>query len=384
MDGWYPDCLDINLTGRCSLKCSYCYLGKLNKANRGVMSPEVAEQVLEYTARLARHHEPLQGSHKIQWNLFGGEPFNAFGVVMLLVTEAQLRGLPVDVHIFTNGATATAEQVAWCRKHGITPHRSTCGCPESCAKSRPGEYLERYEAETLLWEDWHLPRRVTVTPDTAGLVMQSLKYIYLKDYWGGVDFVVDAYGQWSDEAIATFKEQLTRLAAEFVRQFKAGHVLYCEGLQKTAARLFGPPTLYLGCGAGWGTQAITWDGYLMPCHRFLREPRQSPFSGGKLADLLAGKPLGFGAEFTEHVNRLAQQEEPEECQRCPARQSCSHGCYHISHLTTKDLKKSPRVWCEVQRHYVELARWVNELVWDLNPQWYDCEAEKCEPIPEDA
>lgn len=383
---WRPRNLDLEITARCNLGCTYCYLGRNTTGEqRGDMGREVADQVLEYTRLLADHHEPLCGpTARIAWHLFGGEPFLAFETVRYLVTEAERRNLPVDVAIFTNGASASPEQVAWCKSHRITPKRSTGGCPEACVATRPGDYLGRYEVETRLWNDYGLPRRITLVPETACYLMRTVKYFYDRGYWGGLDFVCDQYATWSAAAVATLKDQLDLLAREFVRQFRAGRMLWNEQIQQTARRLFGTPKLHLGCGAGWGLQAITWDGYVVPCHRFLRDPRDSAFCGGRLSDLLAGRGPSFGERFADHVDGLSRGEEPAGCQSCSARTACWHGCYHVSWKTCGTLDRSPAVHCELTRHYVELAKWVHSELAEMDARWFDCAAQPCEPIVEEA
>lgn len=382
---WMPQHLDLDITSRCNLRCKYCYLGSVPEHKVGVMGGYVCDQVLEYTRRLAQHYEPLQGENKIHWNFFGGEPFCSFQVIRYLVAKACEHRLPVFCTVFTNGATATQEQVAWCLSQGIVPKRSVGGCPEACAITRPGNYLERYEQETAWWNDWGTMRRVTVVPETARYIMDSLRYFHNRGYWGGLDFVTDDYTDWPDEALETLKEQLTRLAREFVRQYRAGHVMANERLQVTGQWLFQqPPMLNLGCGACWGTQGITWDGSVVACHRALREPPNSPLNGGTLSDVLAGKGPTFGPTLVDKIARYSQAREPFECVECPARLPCQHGCYHLSCHTTGDFDRTPRVRCEVNRHYVKLARWIHGEIAGIDPFWYAAKAEPCLPIAEDA
>lgn len=379
-----PRNLDIEVTARCNLRCAYCYLGEASPT-AGDMSIAVADQVIDYTQRLAMHHEPLRGEGRIDWCLFGGEPFLAFGTMQYLVARAESLELPVSVEIFTNGATATPEQVAWCKEHGVTAKRSVGGCPDACALTRSGDYLERYERETALWGDYHLQRRVTVTPATAKFVMASLKWFYARGYWGGLDFVADEYSAWPAEDVAELKAQLSRLAGEFVRQFRVGRVLYNEALQVAAGRLLRqPPVLNLGCGGGRGLQAIAWDGYIVPCHRFLREPRDSGFCGGRLVDLLQTGRTVWGKPLAEYTDSLSRGHESADCRQCPARLSCQHGCMHVAHKTTDVLGSPPPLHCEIQRHYAALALWIDGLLRDIDPRWYDCLATPCEPILESA
>jgi len=381
---WMPQHLDIGITDRCDLNCRYCYLSIAPGAPQGDMDASVCDLVLEYTKRLAMYYEPLQGTQPIHWNLFGGEPFVAFSVIQYLVAEAKIQQLPVEIEVYTNGAAATAEQISWCRKHKIAPKRSVGGCPEACAVTRPGSYLRRYEAATPLWDDWGTMRRVTLVPGTEQYLMRTLKYFYDRGYWGGIDFVTDDYADWAPEQIATLKEQITRLAHEFVWQFKTGYVMYNERLQIMGQWLFQEPQrLNLACGAGWGTQAITSDGYVVPCHRWLREPRDSPFCGGKLEDVLKDGPK-FGQIFVDAVLSASRLEETDECRACSARYSCQHGCYHLSWVKGGDLKKTPTVRCEVYRHYIEMAKWVHAELAPLDKFWYLCTAERCSAISETA
>lgn len=379
---WRPRHLDVGVTDLCSLNCRYCYLTLGPAVARGPMSREVCDQVLDYTRRLAMHHEPQQGPSPINWNLFGGEPMEAFEVIEYLVTNAERQHLPVNVEIFTNGAVGTYEQIKWCLAHGIKPKRSVGGCPEMCALTRPGDYLQRYEERSPAWDDWGAMRRVTIVPGTEMHVMRTLKYFYDRGYWGGIDFVTDDYADWTDAQIETLKGQLTKLAEEFVRQFQAGHVMYNERLQIMAQWLFQQPRqLNIACGAGWGTQSISWDGFIFPCHRFLREPRDSPFCGGTLADAIAGNGPTFGEPFTAAVVSASKFEETDECKACSARYSCQHGCYHVSKLACGgDLGKTPRIRCEIYRYYIQLAKWVHGELAALDPIWYLCTCEPCLPI----
>ena len=371
--------IDIDITGRCPLRCKYCYNEKAGAGELGIMSLEVADQVVEYTARLNASH-----GRRVNWCFFGGEPFVAFDVVQHLVTQAEAGKLNISFSIFTNGATATLDQVAWCRAHKVLSKRSTGGCPQACQMTRPGDYLNKYHAESVLWNDYHRPRRVTLTPETSGYMMQSLRYLYGMGYWGGIDFVEDSYAEWSSNDVAIYQGQLTRLAEEFIRQFRAGHVLYQERLQNAARRMFGSPCRVQGCGAGCGLLGITWDGYVVPCHRFLREPRTSPLCGGRLSDVLAGNAASFGDTFRDAIAANQRCVETVKCRACPARFACNHGCYHVSWITAQDLITSPESRCAIMRHYADLALWVHNELRHRDMRWFDAQATRCLPIPEGA
>jgi radical SAM protein with 4Fe4S-binding SPASM domain len=260
---WWPRNLDLDITSRCNQNCKYCYLGQIPPEQRGDMSMETAKQVLQYIALLAKKLPPKR---HIAMCMFGGEPFLNFEVMKYIVEECDRRKLPTGRAVMTNGATATPEQIQWCKTHRITPKRSATGCPEACALTRPGNYLDRYHAETALYGDYGRPRRITVIPETAAYLMGTLRYFTKLGYFGMLDFSTDDYADWSDAAIAEHKSQLTRMAKEIVRQFRLGYVLHNEMLFLVAKKAFETSrVLSIGCGAGWGLQAITFDGYVVPC-----------------------------------------------------------------------------------------------------------------------
>lgn len=379
---WRPKNLDLEITGLCNQHCKFCYLEKLDRAQRGHMSMEVAEQVLQYIALLARS---LPKNRHISLCLFGGEPFLNFPVVQYLIEEADKRGLPTGRAIFTNGATAKPEQIEWCKTHRIISKRSTAGCPESAALTRPGDYMERYHAETKLWDDYHRPRRICIIPANAQYIMDNVRYFYRMGYWGMLDFATDDYADWTVEQMKVYKDQTERLAKEFVRQFHLGHIMGNEVLQLYGKKMFKHGlTMTLGCGAGWGLQGISWEGYVLPCHRMFGEQRDSPMCGGKLSDVLAGKPATFGQELREHIYACANRQEQEQCRKCVARQCCQHGCRHLSWAKFHDLSKTPEVRCEFTRHWRRLASWVHSQLGNFEPAWYERRATKCGPIPDNA
>jgi uncharacterized protein len=379
---WRPGELDIGITARCNQRCKYCYLERAADSAQGDMSPEVAAQIVEYVSQLSTDLPPRK---RVALNFFGGEPFLNFAVVQQIILAAEKRQLPIGKAIFTNGATATPEQVAWCREHDVLSKRSVGGCPEACQHTRPGDYLQWYERESAWWDDYHRPRRITTIPETAKYLMQSMKYFYSKGYYGSLDFATDDYADWPLEAIDEYKVQTERLAKEFVRQFKLGCVLGNEVLQLFARKIFAnSQTMTIGCGAGWGLQAITFDGYLMPCHRFLNEPRDSVMCGGKLSDFLAGNTPQFGKDLYQYAHLCSKGVESPQCRECETRQSCQHGCRHLSWVTSGDFWKTPDVRCIFTRHWRRLAIWVHSELALFDPKWFEREATKCQPIPEEA
>ena len=348
---WEIRCLDVEVTSGCNLGCKHCYLG-VPTANR--MTSATADSVMQYLLRRAAKRQ------RSELNLYGGEPFLNFGGVQLLVESTKPSGM-VHCTIFTNGATATPYQIEWCQDRNVIPKRSTGGCPEAAELTRPGNYTDRWLAEGVLWGDYGDTHRLAVTPATAHLASQGVRWLHGEGYYGQVDLATDDYTEWPTEALEAYEEQLDILADIFVREFLRGNVLGIENFSNFGRCIFGQPGIrVIGCGAGWNTWGITWDGRIVPCHRFFREPPESPLCGGNIRGIISGQKVAFGSILPEKVRSWSRGVTLDQCKECAAEQCCPRGCIHVSQATSGGLDASPEVRCRATRKYASVARWINE------------------------
>ena len=368
---WMPWCFDVEVTQLCGLGCKYCYLGR---PSSGSMDEATVDEVVRCIDAQASRVEPWRD---IQLNLYGGEPFLNFPAVQRLVKGLDEIG-GVDAMIFTNGATASVEQVEWCRDHLVKPKRSSAGCPEAAALTRPGQYTERWLAEGVAWREWGNSHRITVIPETAVFPCRNVRWLHQQGYYGPADFALDEYVDWPECAQRAYQEQLERLAREFVRQYQRGCVLGVENFSNFGRAIFGQSAVtVIGCGAGWGTWGITWDGYVTGCHRWFREPRGSTSVGGHVSGIASGAPLHFGEPLVQLVRGWAAGTERAECVECEARQCCSRGCPHVARARTGMLGCSTEVRCWATRLYARLAREINQQV---DENWWRKPATPCQPF----
>ena len=335
---------DVEVTANCNQKCGYCFLGDALPKR---MTRETADAVLRYIDRQRDFHPAWR---PMELNLYGGEPFLNFPIVQWLVdglTEPRI------CTIFTNGATATSEQVAWCQERGVTHKRSTAGCPDAAALTRPGTYTERWLREGEWWGDYAATHRLTVTPATARYVRKSVAWLHDNGYRGPIDLATDDYVEWPAEAQAAYEKQLTWLADESIESFPAGHAVALENFTNFGRCIFGQPdVMVLGCGAGRNTVGIRWDGNaVLPCHRFFR-------TAGEWPSLSDSEPR-FSYIFQERFAADADGWETDQCNCCCARQCCPHGCLHVSLVTGGDMTSHPEHRCRFIRHYAKLARQIN-------------------------
>ena len=364
---WSPDCLDVEVTTACNLGCQYCYLGRPGSCHMG---REIAGLIRAWAKRKAAAHR------KVIINLYGGEPFLNWPMVQYLGTTPSAK-----VNIFTNGATAERDQIDWCRTNGIVPRRSTAGCPEAAALTRPGDYTQRWLSEGSRWLDTASTHRLVAIPETARHLRRSVSWLHQEGYYGPVDIATDNYATWGRSEAAIFDHEMHVLAREFVKQYKAGKILGIENFANFGRAIYGQVgRMVLGCGAGWNTWGVTWDGRIVACHRCFREPPESALSGGRLCDILSGDRPSFGPDLVDQVAGWATAREESECLKCKARQCCPRGCLHLSSAVNGKPGASVHSWCRFTRVYARLARWIESELPD--ERWWEKRPTPCDSLLE--
>jgi radical SAM protein with 4Fe4S-binding SPASM domain len=323
------------------------------------MLPEVGGMVVQYIERLRRYY-----GHPINVNLHGGEPFHAFPIMQRIVESSTAR-----FTVFTNGATAARDQVNWCRVNHIGVQRSTAGCSEAAALTRPGDYTARWLERGAWWRDYGYSHRLTVTPATAPFVCESVRWLREHGYYGPVDLATDDYTPWPVEAQHEYEQQLDQLAEIVIAHAYADRWVATETFQNFGRAIFGQPNItVMGCGAGWETVGISVDGFVSPCHRFMRDKTLPRIA---LADILAGKERRFGKAFDGWFTDICEQKERSECLSCEARQSCPRGCPHVSYATAGNFTTQPPHRCRFIRAYRRAAMKIDAALKDRLPRWWE-------------
>jgi len=337
----------------------------MNDIPRTDMSDEVVDDALTLVGRI----NESKGGKQFTLYFYGGEPFVAFDRMRSIVERARARKLNCRFGIVTNGCTATPEQIRWCKQNDLTAQRSIDGCAEAMEFNRPG-VLPKYEAETLLWEDYSRTRRCTVSPETAPFLLKSLRYFADQGFAKGGAFIPDEYPDWTPEQMASLLKGLKDMAQEFVNDFKAGKPFWTHHFHKAAQGLFERQTSIAGCGAGRSMLGITSDGYVVPCQRCSREPKDGPMCMGTVKELLAGSARGFGVEWTSRMEAIRQKQELPQCIDCIAREACLKGCFHCNWSKNHDLFKPTEINCVVNREVVRLTLWIDRELRSTDPYWW--------------
>ncbi|MBR5712713.1 MAG: radical SAM protein [Lachnospiraceae bacterium] len=111
-NGEYPTLAVLNLTERCNLKCTYCYVGA-GEGQVEFMKPETAYRIIdEYVA--------MNPNDKPNITLHGGEPLMDFSLVEKIINYAKPVRDKLEISIQTNATLLNEERVRFLKENDVT------------------------------------------------------------------------------------------------------------------------------------------------------------------------------------------------------------------------------------------------------------------------
>ena len=110
--GHYPTLGVLNLTERCNLKCTYCYVGA-GENQVEYMKPETAYRIIDEFLAMCPNEHPNITMH-------GGEPLLDFSLVEKIVNYAKPFRDRMDLSMQTNATLLTEERVKFLKENNVS------------------------------------------------------------------------------------------------------------------------------------------------------------------------------------------------------------------------------------------------------------------------
>lgn len=353
--------LCLHVAHDCNLKCRYCFAAQGNfQGERALMSKEVAKAALDM---LIAHSG---NRHNLEVDLFGGEPLMNKPLLKWIVEyrdelEKKHNKL-IRLTVTTNGILLDEETQDFINEHFFNCVLSIDGRREVNDHMRPclndkGSYdviVPKFKAfvekRLALNDPMHMSYyiRGTFTNQNLDFHKDVLHLADLGFHEISVEPVVSDKGDpyRLDEAdlpkiLASYDE----LAEEMVKREKEGKSFnfFHYNIDFDGGPCFIKKVK--GCGAGTEYFAITPEGDMYPCHRFVGN------EAFKLGNVLAiGEKLPFRQDFFDN-NVLTK----EACSECWAKYYCSGGCHANQYTYHGDFSKPYALECEMQKKRIENA-----------------------------
>lgn len=342
--------LELFLSDGCNLNCTYCFEGSKPKQ---VISSELIHLTID---RLLL--EWSQDRKEVQIVLFGGEPLlNWKGLVQTIeysMNVANKYQKEVKFGITTNGTLLNHDMVQYLKTNNVSVMLSIDGIPKVHNAHRlTSKGLPSFPSA---WRGFQLLRefygsgfevRVTVMPDTAPMLSESLTFLFEN---GAHRLVVipATERRWTDREWKIYRNQAILAVNHFkairdegqdvggvfyiseMEQYKQATVSSHKPTQSTDLNMSrrGGKTGDFGCYAGIGGVAVIASGDVLPC---------SFFTGSK--ELRDTYTLGNVRE--EQLNNARRRElyvlnrhRTGKCLHCAAKQLCRGGCIVENYFMT--------------------------------------------------
>lgn len=358
--------LALFLAQDCNLACTYCYGREGSYGGAGLMSAQTARAAVDWL------FENSGAAAKVNLGFFGGEPLLNLPVLKETVAYAKrgaaAGGKEITFVITTNATLLDDETAAYLAAERIEPLVSCDGPAEIHDRQRPfkggrGSYaavmagVQRLQAafpgltaRAVLREDAD-PATVRRSLEAAGFAHSSMTLaspVLLDES----DLDEEAARRHAAAHEAAVARMLAYRRHEVARFFAAvaARDLDDDSLSVAVSRLAGLITgekRHAGCGVGRGMRAISVDGGIYPCHRFVG-----------LEDVHMGGIGDYRAGEINEYHRAVVENLPE-CGYCWARYFCGGGCFYENRGRTGNMHRPDPLFCEETRTLSEdlIAGW---------------------------
>lgn len=368
--------LVLNVSSVCNLSCTYCYEYGEDKFAEIRSKPKMSEETAQRAIDLL--FEESAGRPELSITFFGGETLLGLEVIRA-ATEYALQmakdnGKVIGFSLTTNATLLDDEVIDFLTRHRFGVNVSIDGDKHDQDRHRKfasgkGSHEEIVpKIKKLLAQNRPQGRpvgaRVTVT---AGSSPIGEIYHYLVNEIGfdsvgfapvtsapGRDYELDSKG------MAALLEEFSALASDYVASAIRGERHSFSNLHDLLQEIHQGANKAHPCGAGLGLLAVSTEGDLSPCHRFVGSKEH------ELGSLDAGVDQEKRAEFLESVhisNKI-------DCASCFARPHCSGGCYHEAHVRYADATQPNLHYCEWIRAWTDLGLRCYGKIAALNPDYF--------------
>lgn len=292
-------------------------------------------------------------------SFYGGEPLLERNLIERVVSYAQRiftgSGVDLHFHMTTNGALLDEPFARYARDNRFQLALSIDGTREAHDLHRKDGYgaptFERVlsAARTVLAELPNTPAMVTVCPDTAPLLRDSVWFLHGLGFRSIVttpDFTAD----WTEEQISALARQYEALADWYANRLLAGDAIQLPIFDNKFVNHLAPIIDREKCVPGQSRLSITPDGSIYPCTQFV-----------KYSELCIGDVDFVDGERLSQVRELACQVMPE-CAGCALIDRCDNRCGCKCLASTGCVNRVSPAVCAHERALIPIADRLGERI----------------------
>lgn len=355
-------CLSLNVAQDCNMRCKYCYGNGGMYFEKGYMQFETAQRSIDWLVKNSKRKN-------ISVTFFGGEPLLNFKLIKNVVNYAIAVKYPKSKHfdfsITTNGTIINREIINFLNDYEFSVTISFDGDKQIQNYNRPlkngrNSYrlVKKNIRKFLKSRKGNALARATITSGNS-------EWDQISRQLGDTGFARFDYAPVTADRAAFFA--LSDLESERL----------CQDLERQAECLIsdyeikGPGVAlriwdmilslksirkkYLGCGAGRSLMAVSSQGKIYPCHRFV---------GNKKFEFGVVDNFNYKEQNTFLDKRITGF---LQCENCWARAHCGGGCLHDNYVYSGQINLPDPRFCRELKRRLEMAIYAYDIL-KLNNQ----------------
>ncbi len=349
-DQEFPSLLWMHVSHACNMRCVYCFAdhGKYNGPS-SLMSIQTAQKTIDWVL------SNKSSNQKVHVLFFGGEPLLNFEVIKSTVQYATERdaGNSFVWGLITNGILLSREITDFLVGYGVHITVSIDGPAKVQRKLRPRKDGRECSSELESSVKYLLSRsnlpvsvRATVTQENLDLISS---FNYFRDLGFRYISLMPALGTCSDRWVlqpgswSVFLSQLSDIASVIVNRAVHCEFIHVRPLDNYLEKIHSG-IVTGNCGAAVEGLAISPEGHLFPCSRFVG------IDAFRCGDISEQWDASSGANF----KRKSTLTEPR-CKDCWARYFCEGGCPYYNFQAHGDPSVPTEDYCSRHIQLTELA-----------------------------
>lgn len=350
--------LDLHVIDDCNLRCKYCYVEESCKKDK--IPQEMSEEIIEKAYRFALRSFP--NAKNVSITLYGGEPLLFWKKFHFLVEKAKeiFKDKKVMIGFPTNGTIVSDEILAFLKKNNISFQLSLDGSKKEQDLLRPmangkgtSEIINKNLPKFKEIRD-HLGVRSTITPYNMNL--PELFRFFKEKGFKKITFCACSSCQNDflirEQDLPGLFHQWDLLADLYLEHlFEENSPIQIQPIFSMLTALHFGEKKYNFCGSGKNLLAVSTDGGIYACHRFIGNEKY------KIGDL----DQGFYEDSSLRKDLFARSVETEkDCEKCFAKYLCAGGCFHersqlfsqtFCQIYTHLLAQAIRIYVELEIHH---------------------------------
>lgn len=335
-----PSQLILMVSQDCNLRCSYCYGGDGEYNHKGMMTYEVAKAAVDYLMRFST-------KDKLGICFFGGEPLLNFSLIKKIVAYSKEIEATTQKRfsytMTTNGTIMNPEIEAFIREYDFQINISIDGDAASHNANRyyanmKGCYDDVLCKTSSLRADGRLSARATLSSHNID-IMSTVEHL------ADLGFAKVAYSPAINKLDTNDLEQLMMNQKQAMDRME--RLLNEENLQEAAKyhqilgllkKVHQEGVKIRSCGAGVNMIAVSIDGDMYPCHRFVGN------KSSKLGHIM-DNTLCHNEWFYDSINIS----KVDKCSDCISKNVCIGGCPQEAYECSVNHDLPGEAYCDYKR-----------------------------------